>query len=266
MNKLTVFTACNSKYEPFVLPYVLSVLYFNENTKVEISLERPKLFESENIEAIDILRGHLGNRFTFSRQPPLEVSPNSLRFLTTPQQKTEYVYIGDIDIIILEEIMTPHIENMKQTGLPYSNIKRPNKNALTGLHFSKWDAYYPIAAIHNKNLINLDEQLLYELICDRGLQLPTEEHSFRPIHGYHLSLSRYPTGPGIKWEDIQSEQNFRRYKKLKKSPIWLETAPLFHLNYRYLICTLEAVLCEVFPHLLFDFENTPKTKPSELWC
>lgn len=67
MIRTTFFTAANRAYEPFVLPYVASVLLHNDDALVEIVLERPRQFEMENCDALEVLGDAYPARFRFRR-------------------------------------------------------------------------------------------------------------------------------------------------------------------------------------------------------
>jgi len=119
-----------------------------------------------------------------------------IRFIETPEIKNKYVYITDVDIITLEKnISAKHIYNMKKLGTKYSNIVRPNllPKRLSGLHFTEWDAYYPILdyfEMATRSLLSLDEVFLYEMTARK--QQINETSEFRPIHGIHISPNRDP--------------------------------------------------------------------------
>lgn len=65
---------------------------------------------------------------------------------------------------------------------------------MTGLHFSEYDAYYPIPTIDGINLLGNDEQILKILVERKGLHID-ENTTFRPVHGIHFSKNR-PTVKG----------------------------------------------------------------------
>ena len=54
--RTTFFTAANRAYEIFVLPYVASVLFWNDDARVEICLENTRRFEAENVRALAVIR------------------------------------------------------------------------------------------------------------------------------------------------------------------------------------------------------------------
>lgn len=257
--KLTVFTAANNKYEPFVIPYALSILAHNPDTVVEIALEEPDRFSTENAKALSIL-SRLADRLILRRGDFSRLPANSVRFTETPTQKADFVYIGDIDILVLEDIAPAHISRMEITGLPYCNIKRPGKRALSGLHFSRWDAFFPHADAP-KNRINLDEGYLFDLIEARGLPIPNEDDKFRPLHGFHLSLNRDPRTTRNTWGGINKSMA-GAFTKFRCSELWLEISPFFDLRYKRILFTLEVMLASRFPEILEKSPPTPGLIPT----
>lgn len=237
------FTSANHRYEPFVLPYIASILAHNRDAIVEIVLECPDQFESANSDALEILNKRYPNRFVFRSGDFVGCSPNSVRFLETPTHRAENVYIGDIDILVLGHVAPRHFARMHETGLPYSNILRKNGRALSGLHFSRYDAHYPLPEIVDSKLKYLDEALLYQQVLAKGHPLPVDDGWQRSIHGFHMSLSRSPFGkPG--W-GLASEF-FPAYKALRRSSLWQELTPLFDQRYQRLLYLLDSVLVARF--------------------
>ncbi|MDA9762203.1 hypothetical protein N9C84_03940 [Desulfobacterales bacterium] len=125
----------------------------------------------------------------------------------------KYIYIGDIDFIIVPEFPTlgmQHISMMECTGLPFSNAIRENCNRLSGLHFlhirnySATSSY--INSINSSTLSNIllqlpvngrDEYLLFFLMTQSLLQHTSDLNilrdllpSFRPYHGFHFAACR----------------------------------------------------------------------------
>jgi len=193
MTDLVIFTAANICDEPFVLPYMASCAWFNPNAAMEIRVENRVRFHAENNEGLAVLERHFPGRCLVTQGEYFSRVPNSVRFLQKPSLAAEYVYIGDVDILVLEEIVPRHLQNMADLRLPYSNIERPHgKGALSGLHFTARDTFYPQASDGTVSRINCDEYVLYDLIIARGLPMPDISHRVRPIHGYHLSLNRDP--------------------------------------------------------------------------
>lgn len=246
--KTTIFTSADKYYEPFVLPYITSALIHNEDAQVEICLEDPSGFTTKHKDVLNKLDESFPGRFLL-RPGDFSVPPGNVRFLETPELVSEYTYIGDIDILILENITGLHLKNMKKTGLPYSNILRPDGKSLTGLHFTKTGEYYPLAEIQDKSI--RDEDMLYEMIILRGLPLPGEEDKFRPMHGFHLSLSRPPsskTAPDWGIGGGGYENYIEKYTQLRTDPIWVEVLIQMSLGYKMLLMMLDYSISAVSEH------------------
>ena len=210
MNKINFFTCCNKIYNNFIPLFILSNLYHNKDSFVEIGTD-DKNFEPTS-KALEVLERYYGNKFLIREVnfnhiehegKKYKMIPNSVRFINEPAMKTEYVYISDVDIITLQnDICDIHINNMKKTGLPYSNIVRPLKNTeneikrLSGLHFSPYTNYYPIPNIsdlYHTGVLNHDEGLLFKIV-EKKYPMFKYDESYRPVHGIHISLNREPIG------------------------------------------------------------------------
>jgi len=258
MIRTTIFTSANRPYEMFVLPYVVGALVHNDDARVEICLENAGKFEDDHPEALDALLQHFdGDRFLFrDTVDSAGVSPNSVRFLETPRELTEFTYIGDIDILILEAISQRHIDMMAREGRVYSNAQRPGRQALSGLHFTKSDAHYPVERPTGIDL-NRDEELLYTLVASRGHPPPPAGWP-RPMHGYHLSPNRSPRPrivdgkSSVHWGLDKSKALFDAYRALRRHPAWQACFPRFDRRYRMLLGLLDLGLSQVYPRYKTD--------------
>lgn len=208
---------------------------------VEIGTDDP--YFQPTIKPLEILKKHFGDRFLIRKVnfdyleingKKYTISPNSVRFITTPTFKSEYVYISDVDIITLQKDMTDiHIKNMDKTKLNYSNIVRPLKNTdgeikrLSGLHFTPYSNYYPIPDISNlcsNGFLSHDEGLLYKIVEKRYPNFNYDE-SYRPVHGIHVSLNREPNGKlgwGMdrwknEWLEFRNKEIFNEIEKVLPS-------------------------------------------------
>jgi hypothetical protein len=191
------FTCANAAYHDYAPLYACSVLSSAPTARVELGVEGEPAFEAAHGSAFEVLRAHFGaDRISAHAVPWLQadgrrVLPNTVRFITPPRGRADYVYIGDIDIIFLDRSFPrPHLEFMARTGLPYSNSVRPGTRRMSGLHFSRYDAYYPIPSLEGLDLArDNDEEVLYQLCRRRGLMIQDAEW-FRPTHGIHASPNR----------------------------------------------------------------------------
>lgn len=202
----TLFFGCaNLKYYDFIPLHAASILANVRDTIVEIVVDDLDAYRAAHGAATHIVQAAFGPERFVVREVDWTVAwpghskrkrivPNSVRFVTTPATRTEYVYIGDIDIIVLDrKIVRRHLEFMAQTGLPYSNRVR-NRPQLSGLHFTRYDAYYPLPDLSHIDLsLEGDEALLYQIVKLRGL--PIQDKEGRPrIPGIHVSPNRPPVG------------------------------------------------------------------------
>ena len=233
MIKTNFFTACNGIYKEFIPLFILSHLYHNEDCFVEIGVDT--MLKPEILKSLQVLNKFYPNKFSIHVIDfgPIKVNnqkynsiPNTIRFFTPPKNKSEYVYISDIDIICLQKELTDiHINDMVRTGLPYSNIVRPVKDEshphrrLSGLHFTPYDNYYPLPYYNDlcqRGLLQHDEVFLYELVKKRHPEF-LMDNSYRPVHGIHVSPNRNPTGtmnwgmPNWKnqWYDFRISEEFK---------------------------------------------------------
>ena len=197
MNKdILFFTCATGVYQHFVIPYIFFASRYNKSASFEILVDDADLFIETNKRS---LRFFYKNDIVVNIRtlPVVPVKPkmqNSYRFIIEPELQAEYVYIGDIDIMIVEEILPLHLHIFEE-NLPYSNIVRKGTKKLTGLHFAKYNKQYPLPEISGlvKSIEN-DEELLYEIMSRKGMIYPSEVYDKieRPQHGIHMSLNRLP--------------------------------------------------------------------------
>lgn len=239
MSRTTFFTAADTRYEMFVLPYIVSALFHNSDARVEVCLQDVSGFRSSNERALDILREHLGeDRILLRGARWAGIPPNSVRFLETPREITKFTYIGDIDILILEAVTDIHLDRMIRHGLPYSNEVRKGRRALSGLHFTRSDAYYPVTVPEGADP-RRDEELLYALVTARGWGTPPPG-VLRGVHGYHMSPNRAPLPAlvggkrTLDW-GLSKPKHFNAYRELVGSPVWQRLVPYFDRKYRLLL-------------------------------
>ena len=199
-DKLLFFTYADKKYDFFAVPYVYFALISTPGSKVEICLEDFELFKSKYSRGIEALEKRFPNRFLFRQSKlassGLKILPNSVRFLEEPELKSEYIYIADIDIMVLENVLDVHLDLIKKYNLPFSNVirKKSNPPKLSGLHFSSWHSYYPISDYSDLDVGSInDEELLYLLMSRKRLMVP-ESFNSRPILGLHMTGSRDALG------------------------------------------------------------------------
>merc|ERR1711862_359937 len=106
---------------------------------------------------------------------------NTWRFLEVPYLKSKYTYIGDIDVFITESVLHPkRFEQMKEFGLPYSNVVRDyygEPRRLTGLILIKNEDFYTKELLKAQETVDArgnDEAFLYNIVVEAGLGIPPE--------------------------------------------------------------------------------------------
>lgn len=254
MKNLTVnvFTCCNGIYKDFIPLFILSNLYHNDECFVEIGVDDINYEPIQ--ESIKRLNEIYPNRFLIREVDFKGVTvdgktygtaPNTVRFYLEPHTKTKYVYISDIDIILLtKDFHNQHIKNMSNTGLPYSNIVRPFKEGgnkrLTGLHFTPYNNYYPIPNFDDlvkSNLLSHDEPFLYKLVKKRHNKFKYDE-TFRPVHGIHSSPNRKPSLKGsLNWGLPRWE---KEWKLFYESDLFKTIEPTFTNKIKEIIAIINS--------------------------
>jgi len=252
-HKLTIYVTANRLYEPFILPFIATSLLHNPHSHVEVGVEQAEETYRRYAAGFDYIQAHISSAFSLSSVEFSGASPNNVRFLTPPKTRADFIYIGDIDILILESIASWHIQHMKETGQPFSNIKRSGKKALSGLHFSKWDALYPLPDLSDLTnpRTHPDEALLYEIIARHGHEIPSEDKFKRPLHGFHMSLNRRPRKWGIKDKSQQSflQDRLQAYKILRSDKVWTGLWPHLDISYQRLFALLDYEIEAHAPHI-----------------
>ncbi|KFB10324.1 hypothetical protein [Nitratireductor basaltis] len=242
MIETTFFAAADRKYEDFVIPYAASALRFNKEARVEICIEDPRRFYLQNQQPLEILEEYFPGRLLLRSGLFDNVVANSVRFLERPQVPTEYVYFGDIDILVLERITPMHLKHMEKTGLPYSNVLRSEGGKLSGLHFTRSEAFYPISPPDNFDLSRgNDEHLLFEIVSKRSA-LPEISDKFRPLHGIHLSPNRRPRGKVGEPDWSIAPYHASAFRFLIDQPFFKSLCPLFSKRVKVFLMLAHAII------------------------
>lgn len=246
MPQLIVVSSATEAYFFYVLPHIASVLYWDEQTDVEIFVESGGDFPARSAAGLDYLSAHFRGRFDVTQVDSSGEHPSVTRFIHRPKKKARYVYIGDVDMLVLEAIAPRHLRHMHH-GLPYTNKVRRDWSAhgvfrMTGLHFSEYDAYYPVEIPAGFDITDqqrgIDERLLYEMVKQRWGE-PPAAGGYRPVHGLHLSLSGWPCHPRWGW-GLPSEKWQAKYLALSETSFWKGALPFFDPRYRALLKLLDA--------------------------
>jgi hypothetical protein len=158
---LNFYTFAFGRYKLFILPYITSALHNNKNAIAEVLVDNINFLNKKQRQ---FLHKYFPNR-VFIRGIPKQFKNwkhgkrlKSIRWLTIPQQKAKYTYIGDVDILIFDSnLHVGHVNHCTKIKKPYSNIVRPNGINMTGLHFTITEPYYSV--INQKYLNNLILQI-----------------------------------------------------------------------------------------------------------
>lgn len=189
-DEVLIYTCANNGYEDFAPLLIGSALWAGGKNFVEFGVPDLARFQELHADEMEILSQYFPGRFLVNEvEFPTGLSPNSVRLLTHPKTWRTYTYIMDADFIFLDrDFPKKQLEHMRKTGLPYSNSLRPlDKRRLTGLHFTRTSARYPLPEVKMANF-GMDEHLLAEQISASGHPFPVD--SFRPMPGIHVSVNR----------------------------------------------------------------------------
>ncbi|GGC74468.1 hypothetical protein [Chelatococcus reniformis] len=247
MVELLVLTAADGPYLPYALPYATSVLHHNDDCKVEIFVPDRDHFCQAHGRAIAKLAEFVGPRLVVS-EAEFDTHASIVRFIKQPATTAAYVYIGDIDVLVLEPIAPQHIEIMRKNKLRYSNEVKANKDGptMTGLHFSEYDFYYPVEIPDDIDLGSLDwdadGSLLYRMVSAKAK--PRTGKIGRPLHGFHMSQYGWPLN---QW-GVRDRSRRDKYEALRGTPLWREMRALFDPRYLVYLDILEAAIkgCDYF--------------------
>jgi len=199
--RVLVYTCCDEFYSHYIPIFCNGLLRMDKLKKIdiEIGVNIKKLSDNEE-KALQYLRkkypqskiqidynSFVKNKSGIYYNNQL-FKKGSIRFVIQPRIKNKYVYISDVDILVLvNNFYLELIDDMKRRNNCYSNILRKNKIQLTGLHFTEYDCYYPIMSINNTD-IN-DEKLLYNIMKYKNIKID-EVNQYRPVFGIHMSPNR----------------------------------------------------------------------------
>ena len=157
------FTYANAKYHVFATLYPLFALTSNPEAAVEIILSDYEHFARNYGNVIKFYDTTYPGKVRYTPVDAKNILPNSVRFLKQPTLKAQYVYIGDIDIFLLEDILPYWLKFMTKHQSDFGNVLR-NPNQLTGLQ---------IIIPPNTDLARTnDEVLLCRLMREKNLRFP----------------------------------------------------------------------------------------------
>lgn len=202
-NRLNFLIACNERNMPFVFPFIWFAKETNPNASFEFHItDANALLDALFKNGLSYIRSKCENRISIVPNKT-QIKPQYYRFLVDPINfMTEYTYIGDIDILICENVLASHMNRVQRQDFIYDNEIRFKQNRLTGLHLVRNDKWYPLTKsarqlyYNSKNLNINDEVMLYDICNKSNIKMYPETLDGvlknRPIHGQHLSLSRRP--------------------------------------------------------------------------
>lgn len=211
---LLIYTCVDEKYYWAGILFPIYALTTNPNALVEVGITNWNSFKRQYPLLIDYYEKNYSGRIMFSEIPETGIGLGSARFIIQPYFKSKYIYIGDADILILEDILNPHLNHIKCENIDFSNIVRKtgdaNNKKLTGLHFIEYKKMFPTVIpdnlIKKGEIFSLcDENLLYILMKNRGYRFPDKNDVFRPIHGYHVSFYNRPPLPSLTTNDSMTD-------------------------------------------------------------
>lgn len=251
---LTVFTSANRGYHPFIIPYLSSVLSHNKGSAVELVVEDVDHFKTQNSKALALISDAFSEGSFLLRSGDFQkVGSHAIRFMEEPTIQSDYVYIGDIDVLVLSEIPPIHLKQMEKTGLPFSNLLRQdNPQRLTGLHFTRRDAHYPLPSVEIPTGHGWDEVMLTRQVEAKGHSTANAIGAARPMHGPHLSLRRAPLNP-VGW-DINPAYA-EAFKEFATGDLWKSLVPLLDDKYKRLFLLLETAMMGRFVSVMEGYES-----------
>jgi hypothetical protein len=253
MADLLFYCCADRRYEDFAPLFIASSLWSVETARAEIGLESVDRYVGENRRLMQIIEETYRDRVVLRdvawTRNGVAIKPNTVRFVTQPETRASYVYICDIDLIFLDRrFPAGHLEFMEKVGLPYSNCTRPDTERLTGLHFTAWDAMYPLPDISDLNLRTTDDEVVLRLMCARK-GLGFHDLWYRPVPGIHISPNRQPepsvSASGAQIPGWHARPHLRAYAQFRQSDVFRAIAPLLKGKAREAIDIVEAMALPV---------------------
>jgi len=236
MKDLNFFINCDGKYNLFILPYIFFALTQEPNSVIEVVTDRPD--DIKKMKGLDILKEIFDTEFLIRNKKNCNIPSQKSRFLEEPELKTNYTYIGDVDILLTESIKEFHIMKMERRKLCFDNEIRPNisNKRITGLHFVKSNEYYKKTNKSRSKYITCsggnDENMLYNIIEDTfgdPIKIMSDEpictENFvknRPVHGIHMSLNRAPIviQPEKRFKWVVKSHEEKEYVRIVNTEEW----------------------------------------------
>ncbi len=253
MPSLLFFTCADAGYEDFAPLYIASVLWSVPDTRAEVGLVAADAFMSANPDALHSLHQHFGDRFLLRDvdwyRDGKKILPNTVRFLNEPLTRADNIYIGDIDIIHLDRnFPAQHLKFMDTMNLPYANSRRTGTARMTGLHFARWEAMYPLPDIADIDVQRENDEVVLGTICDRK-GLPQHDQMWRPVPGIHVSPNRVPISvadaEGVRRPDWGIRNWVAAYGEFRASVMFRDLYPALSGKAKAAIDAIDASLEDV---------------------
>lgn len=256
--KLCISVVVDKNYEKYIpyFIYFITESYPNYYVKI-LFLDKLNKKTKDLITLIGSSLVSIEENF-FKGFPNTNQELKSIRWLVPYEvfEEYDYVYIGDVDILICEEkinLLDTHISHMEKNNIPYSNAIRNKQKRFTGLHFFKVKEYYECMSkvidkysnkIKNKQLRLTqnyrNEHLLYDMINEGVKKLPKDEHRIDidgsgPHHGLHLGIWRgYKDNikKAVKEQIFKDryQSHYEIFKKIENNDIYKNISEIYQLN------------------------------------
>lgn len=215
------FLACSigKIYDDMLIPFLFFTLLHNKESHVELVVENKEKFLYTYKNELDKVNQIVGNNYIvreYQRSFNNNIF-NSYRFFEVPEIKSEYTYIIDIDVMLLDSILEIYLQNWP-TNMIYSNMLRENSDIirLTGVHLVITEKFYTEKYIktidkYYKYNKNLNDEFILAKMCLEVHGLPDQSFKFRPILGIHFSPNR---GPYKTMNLCTSKHYFDKFKNI----------------------------------------------------
>lgn len=205
-----IANAIGNGHEPFLVPFAYFALSSHPDGFVEIVVADPARYQKAYARDLQVLGEHAGRFLVRGMVVPIngKHSLGTYRFFEHPTVHAKYTWIGDIDVMLLENVIPKQLKSWTH-GLPYNNFRRPNSERLTGVHFVETERYFTKEFLkmqritHSARQGRLGDEGTLGMMCKKVHGLIDSEHQVDRIQGIHFSPNR---GPGKRMALATSKQ------------------------------------------------------------